>query len=174
MEEIKQDSSTPAHGLQVISACAFVHYDFDGVQKLFLAKRADTKKFLPGFYEMPGGHIDFGEEIVAGLKREIKEEHSMTIRVGDPFYACTYINEMKGSHSIQVNFFAEFIEPLDQITINPKDHSTFGWFSKEEVIALHKEIAADKQVVHDYEDDTEYLAMIRGFELLQGSPLRFK
>lgn len=42
-----------------------------------MPKRADTKKFLPSVYELPGVHIDFGEEPVSGLKREIYEEFGM-------------------------------------------------------------------------------------------------
>ena len=63
MAKISHDSETPAHGQQVISACAFIHHNFDGVEKVFLPKRANTKKFLPGIYELPGGHLDFGEDI---------------------------------------------------------------------------------------------------------------
>lgn len=65
--KISHDSETPAQGQQVITACAFIHQQFDGVEKLFWPKRADTKKFLPGVYELPGGHIDFGEDLIPGL-----------------------------------------------------------------------------------------------------------
>ena len=44
-----------------------------------------TKKFLPGLYELPGGHIEYGENIVEGLKREVLEELGMRISVGDAF-----------------------------------------------------------------------------------------
>ncbi len=93
--KISHDSETPAHGQQVITVCAFIHHDFDGTRKVFLPKRAETKKFLPGVYELPGGHIDYGEDIIAGLKREIMEEMGIKIRVGDPFAAFTYLNEIK-------------------------------------------------------------------------------
>ena len=169
--KISHDSETPAHGKQVITACAFIHHDFDGVRKLFLPKRADTKKFLPGVYELPGGHIDFGESITEGLKREIKEEHNMNIELGDPFFVYTYLNQVKGSHSIEVVYFARFVEPIDQITLNVEDHSTYGWFTKDEIVGLRGEIVVTSQVDHEYKDDPEYLAMVRGFELLSGQPL---
>lgn len=70
MSSIAHDSETATPGQQVITACAFIHHKFNGVEKVFLPKRADTKKFLPGAYELPGGHIDFGEDPVSGLKRE--------------------------------------------------------------------------------------------------------
>lgn len=132
MNKISHDSETPAHGKQVITACALIHHDFDGVVKVFLPKRAETKKFLPGVFELPGGHIDWGEDIVEGLKREIMEEHSMQIKVGDPFAAFTYKNEVKGSHSVEVVYFATFADPIENIKLNPEDHSEFKWVSQDE------------------------------------------
>ena len=63
MKKVEHDSETLAEGQQVITAVAFIHAKFDGVTKVFLPKRADTKKFLPGVFELLGGHIDFGEEL---------------------------------------------------------------------------------------------------------------
>ncbi len=173
MNKISHDSEVPAHGQQVISACAFIHAKFDGVTKVFLPKRADTKKFLPGVYELPGGHIDFGEDIVLGLKREIKEELGMGVAVGDPFYTCTYMNHIKGSHSIQVTYFAQFTDPIENVMIHPEDHSTCGWFSKDEVKELRAQIVTSEYANHNSGDDPEYLTMMRGFELLSGEALRF-
>lgn len=96
MTKTSHDSEIAAHGQQVITACAFIHHQIDGVQKVFLAKRAATKKFLPDVFELPGGHIDFGEDVTAGLAREVAEEFDMTISVGDPFFVFTYTNEIKG------------------------------------------------------------------------------
>lgn len=171
--EKQQDSAAPAHGQQMISACAFIHHSFDGVEKLFLAKRAETKKFLPGVWELPGGHIDFGEDIIEGLRREVREEFDREIRVGDPFFAYTYENHVKGSHTIQVIYFAEFVGPAEGIEVHPEDHSACGWFTKDEIVGLRDEIVVATQVSYDYADDPEYLTMLRGFELLAGEPLKF-
>jgi hypothetical protein len=57
--KVSHDSETPAHGQQIFSVCAFVHHNFDGVNKLFLPRRAKTKKFYPDVYELPGGHVDW-------------------------------------------------------------------------------------------------------------------
>lgn len=168
-----EDSATPAEGQQVISVCAFIHHDFDGVKKVFLPKRADTKKFLPGLYELPGGHVDFGEDIIAGLKREIQEELGMTITVGDPYAAFTYKNLVKGSHSIEVVYFATFNKPLENIHIDPQDHSTFGWFSKDEAETVRSGMVPDTHVEHAENNDAEYRNMMKGFELLEGGLLNF-
>jgi 8-oxo-dGTP diphosphatase len=150
------DSETLAEGRQVITACAFIHENFDGIEKVFLPKRADTKKFLPGIFELPGGHIDFGEDIVDGLRREIAEELGMKISIGDPFAVFTYKNEIKKSHSIEVVFFARFTDPTHNIETNPEDHSEFGWFAENEVPEVGSMSAEENRNVK------------KGFALLRG------
>jgi 8-oxo-dGTP diphosphatase len=174
MKKISHDSETPAHGQQVITVCAFIHHDFDGVTKVFMPKRAETKKFLPGLYELPGGHVDFGEDLLDGLKREIGEELGMTVQVGDPYAAFTYLNTVKGSHSVEVIYLAQFVEPIEQITLQEEDHSRFDWMSREDVVARKAEVVPVDQAVHEHEDDdAEYQAVLKGFDLLAGEPLNF-
>ena len=160
MKKISHDSETLAEGRQVITACAFIHQTFDGVEKVFLPKRADTKKFLPRVFELPGGHIDFGEDIVDGLKREIMEEFGMRIRVGDPFWVFTQINEIKRSHTIEVIYFAKFEDPIENIKLNPEDHSMFKWVSESE---MPKIISTNRRG-----DDPEIITVKRGFSILKG------
>lgn len=162
MGTISHDSETPAHGQQVITACALIHHDFDGVVKVFLPKRADTKKFLPGVFELPGGHIDQGEDIVEGLKREIMEELGMTIKVGDPFAAFTYVNEIKGSHSIEVVYFATFEGPIESVALDPEDHSESRWVSQDEISSINSISEAELKNVR------------KGLALLNGQQLSFE
>jgi len=150
---------------QVITACALIHQKIDGVTKVFLPKRADTKKFLPSVYEIPGGHIDFGEAIVDGLRREIKEEFGADISIGDPFASFTYTNNVKGSHSVEIIYFATFTYPIAEIQLDPSDHSTFGWFAEDEI----------DQIIDENKrgDDPEIQVLHKAFALLRGKSLNF-
>ncbi len=159
------NSETPLTNQQVITACAFIHHTFDGVKKVFLPKRAATKKFLPGVYELPGGHIEYGEDIIGGLKREIKEELGMTVNVGDPFAAFTYTNETKGSHSIEVLYFVQFEGSVENVKLNTNDHSEAGWFSEVETL----KVMGEQRV----SDDPEIQNIKKGFSLLRGNQLIF-
>ena len=162
---ISHDSEVPAHGQQVITACAFIWHEFDGVKKLFLPRRAGTKKFLPGKFELPGGHVDFGENIIDGLKREISEEFGVCTKVGDSFAAFDYKNEIKGSHSIEVVYFATFVDPIDNIKLHPDDHSEFIWFDGNDFNEIVENMGG--------EGDPEFKNVKRGFELLNGESLKF-
>lgn len=162
MTNVSHDSETPAQGQQVFTAVAFIHRTVDGVEKVFLPKRADTKKFLPGKYELPGGHIDFGEDMTAGLKREIQEELGVDVTLGDPFAVFTYTNEVKGSHSIEVVYFAQLVGVPDVITIDPEDHSSFGWFAESDAVKLNSD-----------DSDPEVAVLKKGFALLRGDSPKF-
>lgn len=159
MGNAQHDSEKPAHGQQVITAVAFIYAEFDGVTKVFLPKRADTKKFLPGVFELPGGHIDFGEELESGLAREIQEEFGMIVSIGDIFGAFTYTNEVKGSHSVELIYFAQFTDSLEKISIDPEDHSEFIWASEEELDTVY----SDQKGA----EDVEYAYVRKGFSILK-------
>ncbi len=159
------DSERLAEGQQVFTACALIHHNFDGVEKVFLPKRATIKKFLPSVFELPGGHIEFGEDMVAGLKREIREELGVDVAIGDPFACFTYVNEVKRSHSVEVIYFAKFTSPIEDISLNPEDHSEYIWVAADE---LHRVYTTNKVAA-----DQEFVALRRGFELLKGDHLNF-
>jgi 8-oxo-dGTP diphosphatase len=165
MTKLFHDSETAATGQQVITACALIHHSFNGTRKVFLPKRAETKKFLPGVYEIPGGHIDYGEDIVHGLKREIKEELEIDIRVGDPFAVFDYTNEIKGSHSIEVIYFATLKGEPDDIRLHPEDHSEGLWLGEDELSIIVNPIKGSK--------DPEFIAIKKAFRLLEGGQLDF-
>lgn len=158
------DSETLAQGQQVITACALLHHTFDSVVKVFLPKRASTKKVLPGVFEIPGGHIDYGEDLVTGLKREILEEFGMNITVGEPFAAFTYLNDVKKSHSVEIIYFAQFTDPIENIQLAPEDHSEYVWIAADEIDKVFTDTKGA--------DDHEFTALKRAFELLNGDKVR--
>ncbi|MFH0874046.1 MAG: NUDIX hydrolase [Candidatus Komeilibacteria bacterium] len=116
---------------QKITASAFIHRE----GKLLVARRADTKKFLAGQYELPGGHIEFGETMEQGLAREIKEELHIDVKIDEPFFVFTYIDN-NSEHSIEVDYFATLVSPDQDIKINAADHSEFRWVGPEEAAKL--------------------------------------
>ncbi len=149
------------NGTQAITACALIWQDFDGVKKAFVPKRADTKKFLPGVYNLPGGHVEYGEDIVEALKREYVEEFGMRISVGDPFAAFTYMNDSKATHSAEVIYFARFVDGVENMKMDPDDHSTYKWVSLEEVALLEPITPEEKAILK------------KGLEILNGHAHNF-
>lgn len=116
---------------QLIVTSAFIHKD----GKLLVAKRAETKRFLPGHFELPGGKVEFGETMEDALRREVKEEIGVDILVAEPFYVFTYvINNLK--HAVEVDYFAELADPSQEILLNENDHSEYHWVDAAEADVL--------------------------------------
>lgn len=87
------------------------------------------------------------------------EEFGMQITVGDPFAAFTYTNHIKGSHSIEVVYFAMFTDPLTNIQLHTDDHSEYRWVSLDEIEAITTISAEEK------------LNIIKGLQLLHGETI---
>lgn len=156
---VSRDSESAARGQQVFTAVAFL-YDINesGQPRVCMPRRALSKKFLPGVFELPGGHIDYGEHFVDGLKRELREELGIEVTVGDPFAVFDYKNEVKGSHSVEVVYFAQLADASGDIMLNAADHSEYKWFTREEADQMY----VDEQLPEDPERDV----VRKGFALL--------
>jgi 8-oxo-dGTP diphosphatase len=160
MEKTQHDSEALAEGKQVFTACAFIFKKEGGVYKVFLPQRAAMKKFLPNIYELPGGHIDFGEELQGGLKREIREEFGVQVEVGKLVDVFTYTNHIKKSQSIEVVYFATLVSDESEITLNLEDHCGYVWATESEAMQINAQHGKGF-------DDKEVQVIQKGFELLK-------
>ena len=62
-------------------------------QKVLLMKRVRPSSDGLGYWELPGGGLEYGETPNEALKRELKEETSLTIDVVKPAYTFTKIRK---------------------------------------------------------------------------------
>ena len=61
--------------------------------KIILVQRSSKSGFDPGLWELPGGKIEFGEDLIEALKREVKEEIGLLIEVSRPFKTWHFLKE---------------------------------------------------------------------------------
>lgn len=54
--------------------------------KLLLVQKSLEDPHNPGLWEVPGGRMDFGEDVDEHICREIREEVGLLIEPGPPFY----------------------------------------------------------------------------------------
>lgn len=94
--------------------------------KILLLKRSPKEKFLPGYFEMPGGKVEFGEAPEVALKREIKEETKLSIKILAPFFTFSYTTDLNNIHTIDIQYLVKVTSPLSNLKLN-KEHDEFAW-----------------------------------------------
>jgi 8-oxo-dGTP diphosphatase len=113
---------------QIVVASAFIYRE----GMLLIVKRAATKSFLPGVYEIPGGKVEFGEHVRAALAREVREELDLEIEIGQPFDIFEYMIDSQ-RQGIEIDFLVTMQNPHQAIVVNPQDHSEYQWITEDEI-----------------------------------------
>lgn len=115
---------------------------------------SDQNNNLSG-WETPGGRLEIGEEIIDGLKREIKEETGLIVKILFPFNAFS-ANVGREDSIIGINYLAEYSG--GEVKINTDEHSDYRWINMSDIrklkdsIGLQKEIDAYKRFIGKYKE----------------------
>ena len=99
---------------------------------LLVVKRNENDELYPGAWEFPGGHLEDGETLKDGLKRELEEEIGFTDDF-EPMITHYYdeVKEKNGKliHDLEI----DFIINVDSSKINVKlseEHCDYKWVTK--------------------------------------------
>lgn len=100
---------------------------------LLVVKRNYNDNLYPGAWEFPGGHLESGETLKEGLKRELKEEIGFTYDF-EPIIT-HYFDEMKEEKGNLIHLIElDFIINVDRSSITVKlsnEHCDYQWVTKD-------------------------------------------
>ncbi|MBH8605036.1 NUDIX hydrolase [Thermoactinomyces sp. CICC 10522] len=96
--------------------------------KTLLIQRSLTELTMPGFYELPGGKVDFGEDPEEALKREFREEVNMDVEIVRPYQIFSYVSEYTNQHLVEIVFLVRLLSDPSLIRLS-EDHSDYQWVS---------------------------------------------
>jgi 8-oxo-dGTP diphosphatase len=105
--------------------------------KILLLKRSNSNKFFREKWQLPGGKVDFGENVRDAIVREIKEEttcDSKKIDIKKVFSFSEKFNGFSGTVFLMI-FDADVCEESEIVL--SEDHTEFGFFDIQEIEKLY-------------------------------------
>ncbi|WP_288155183.1 NUDIX domain-containing protein [uncultured Sharpea sp.] len=121
--------------------------------KTLIMKRVRPSTDGLGYWELPGGGLEYGETPHEALKRELREETGLKIKIIKPIYTFTAIRE--DYQTVGIGFLA--IPEDDHVHIS-EEHMDYKWVNEEELKAtLDPHIFNDiKEALFEYDKMKEY------------------
>lgn len=105
--------------------------------EILILRRSETDERRPLQWDLPGGHLDEGEEMLAGVEREIFEETALSVTGTHAVYSKTEVRHWKNNEAniVFILYAAHAIGVDVKISY---EHSEFAWKRIEEAIKLYE------------------------------------
>jgi len=105
--------------------------------------------------KFPGGGLEFGEGLENGLRREIREELSLEVQIGNLFYVNEFLQVSAFNPKDQLLSIYYQVKPLAGLAFprhfppidTPHQSLRFQWFSLEQLTPSRMSFPVDKEVV---------------------------
>lgn len=101
---------------------------FDEAGLVFLARRGPQARNERGYWEFPGGTVEFGERLEDAIRREFREEYGMEIAVVELLGISDHILPDEGQHWVSPTFIAHHTGGPPQI-LEPEKCAAIDWFA---------------------------------------------
>jgi mutator protein MutT len=101
---------------------------FNDKGEMLLCKRGQAAKNERGCWECPGGSIEFGETMAEAIKREIKEELGVDIRLEYQLRAIDHLIPAEKQHWVTSPFVAKIVAGQSPTILEPHKCEQIGWF----------------------------------------------
>jgi 8-oxo-dGTP diphosphatase len=103
--------------------------------RYLVTRRSARNDYMPGYWDVPGGTIEFGEKTFEALKREFREETNLKITPGKVLFAYGYRSNPK-RHQFQLVFSCRY--KSGKVRLNPVEHDVYQWVTLKELGRLKK------------------------------------
>lgn len=134
-------------GLQARAAadrriCAVGALIRDGAGRVFVHRRGAERAFLPNAWDIVGGHVEPGEDLLAALRREVEEETGWTVR-GKPVLMHVEDWAWRDERVREFDFYVEVDGDLGRPRLEVPEHVELRWIGPGDVGVLDENRGAD-------------------------------
>ncbi len=105
---------------------------FNEQGKFLTLRRTSAAPSRPNAWDFPGGDLDFGEDAISSMIREIKEETGLEVKDLKPFDVESHVNK-DGDFWITIGYTALAVS---EKVILSFEHDEFNWVTTEEFLEL--------------------------------------
>lgn len=105
---------------------------FNREGKILTIQRTETAPSNPNKWDFPGGDLDFGEDAIKGIIREVKEESGIEIKKLKPFDIESHVDEL-GDFWVTIAYTAEAVSEKVNLSY---EHNEFKWLAPKEFLKL--------------------------------------
>ena len=99
--------------------------------KYLTIKRSDYSIHNPFKWDLPGGKVQFGEDIAEALKREVQEETSISVNINSPLIVHSFM--WKDIYVIGVIYDCEYIKGDVKLS---DEHTDYQWVEKQDLAKM--------------------------------------
>lgn len=118
--------------------------------EFLIVKRAVDDDFQANFWEIPGGKLDLGEDIVEGLKREVKEESGLDITAVYPLHVYKYMHEDNAEREyLEIQFYCRLVDEEQAVTLS-NEHAAYEWITFDQIDQFSPMSDEIKDILHSY------------------------
>jgi len=96
--------------------------------KFLIVKRSKNSKIYPNLWVFPGGKVEYGEDTITALKREIKEETNLNIKILEKISEYEY---PRLDNNIAFGYCYLAISDSDNVTLS-LELEDFKWITRKE------------------------------------------
>lgn len=104
--------------MTIVGVCSIIEKE----KKVLLLQRSRDDNYYPSMWDFPGGKLNENEDVIDGLKREVKEETGLEIEVQFPIDVSSKI--FTKIHLVLITFISGF--KLGKVKLS-EEHQNYKW-----------------------------------------------
>ncbi len=109
--------------------------------KILLVQRPPDDAFDPNLWELPGGKLEYGEDLIESLKREVEEEVDLQIEVKVPFKTWHFYK--KPYWVTGVTFICDYMG--GSVKLSP-EHQAYKWIDPKDYLEYPLSTTVKEQI----------------------------
>src|SRR3989344_1566631 len=102
--------------------------------KIFITQRSFTRSHAPGEWEILTGRVDQGETFEQAVKREVKEEVGLEVKVLQPFNTFHFFRGPEKAEHLGVSFLCQY--QSGEVVLDKTEQIDFRWATPQQALRL--------------------------------------